>query len=148
MTFPRANVSLDSALGYKPDYGAYVNGLSEKYVVLVAEFKHPTGRQKQLESDFIKLGKEMRCMINKLIKVGVEKPVVCGILVNKNCLRTFCMELKAPMLYSQIQLSQVQLIRVSDDLPMLPMLIAKLYQVQVFHINYGYEEYVPTHAFM
>lgn len=107
-----------------------MNGLSDKYIVLVAEFKHPTGRQ-QLESDFIKLGKEMRYMINKLIKIGVDKPIVCGILVSNNSLQTFRMELKAPMLYAQIQLAKVQLTRTSDDLPMLPMLIAKLYQIQV-----------------
>ncbi|KAG2223036.1 hypothetical protein INT45_008237 [Circinella minor] len=111
-----ANVCIDSEYKeYKPDYMLYANGLSKKFIVLVAEFKPPKAYQR-FEFDYIKLGKEMRLLINRLYGLGVEKPVVCGILVLKDIVHTFKMELKDAKVYAMIQLSKTLLCKSSEDL--------------------------------
>ncbi|KAI8148540.1 hypothetical protein BJV82DRAFT_663904 [Fennellomyces sp. T-0311] len=131
----RAKISLDKAhQQYKTDYGVYANGLSKKCVVLVAEFKPREGRQRQ-ESDFIKIGKEMRTMLNRLIMIYVHNPVVCGNLVGGNRISTFKMELKASQIYAMVQLSDLPLIRNSDDLNLIPLLVAKLQQVKEYSLQ-------------
>lgn len=72
-------------------------------------------------------------MINRLITIGVEDPVVCGVLVSKGCLSTYKMELRGPKLYVMTRLSKLNLIRTSDDLAMLPILVSRIAQVQVIH---------------
>lgn len=125
-------MSLSGDPQYKPDFGIYVNGLSQRFEVVVGEFKAPKGHC-QGESDTIKIGKEMRTMINRLITIGVEDPVVCGVLVSKGCLSTYKMELRGPKLYVMTRLSKLNLIRTSDDLAMLPILVSRIAQVQVIH---------------
>lgn len=115
---------------FKPDYGVFANGLSRKFVVLVAEFKPPEGRQQQ-ESDFIKIGKELRIMLNRLLSIGIHDAAVCGILVYNNRMSTFKMELRAPQLYTMVQLSNMPIIQSSEDLSLLPPLVSKLHQLKV-----------------
>lgn len=128
----RADVSLSGDPQYKPDFGIYVNGLSQRFEVVVGEFEAPKGHC-QGESDTIKIGKEMRTMINRLVTIGVEDPVVCGVLVSGGCLSTYKMELRGPKLYVMARLSKLNLIRTSDDLVMLPILVSRIAQVQVMH---------------
>ncbi|CAO0793525.1 unnamed protein product [Mucor circinelloides] len=69
-----ANVNLSSEWpNYKPDFSVFVNGLSSRFIVLVAEFKPEEARQRQ-ESDLIKTGKQMKTMLNELIEIGVADP--------------------------------------------------------------------------
>lgn len=77
---------------YKPDYAVLVNDLNNRYVVLAAEFKPPSGRQR-LESDLVKLVKEMRVLLNRLVQLGVHEPVICGIWVGKGHISTYKMDL-------------------------------------------------------
>lgn len=121
-----ANVSLSGDPQYKPDFGIYVNGLSQRFEVVVGEFKAPKGHCQ---------GKEMRTMINRLITIGVEDPVVCGVLVSKGCLSTYKMELRGPKLYVMTRLSKLNLIRTSDDLAMLPILVSRIAQVQAYALK-------------
>ncbi|KAI8377384.1 uncharacterized protein BYT42DRAFT_341763 [Radiomyces spectabilis] len=50
---------------YKLCYGIHVNGQSRRFMLLVAEFA-PCCSQQCFESDFIKVGKEMRTVLNEL----------------------------------------------------------------------------------
>lgn len=110
----------------------HANGLSQRFEVVVGEFKAPKGHC-QGESDTIKRGKEMRAMINRLVTVDVEDPVVCGVLVANGCLTTYKMGLRGPKLYVMARLSKLNLIRASDDLGMLPILVSRIAQIQVMH---------------
>ena len=127
----RANVTLDDEYdGFKPDYMAYPNGLSEKFVVLVAAFKPPQAHQGP-ESDFVKLEKEMRLMINQLIQCGVVDPVVCGIQAHKGYITTYKMELKNSKTYVMVELSSILFAGGSNAIHQIPLLASSLYQLKV-----------------
>ncbi|SAM08952.1 hypothetical protein [Absidia glauca] len=49
--------------------------------LIIGEFKPPNHNSSQVEPDLVKLGKQMRIMINKLVTKGVPNPVVGGVLV-------------------------------------------------------------------
>lgn len=115
---------------FKPDYALFVNGLSKRFVVLVAEFKHPESKQR-MESDMVKIGKEMRAMLNRLVKLGIKDPIVCGVLVNKNYMSTYKMDLPSPRLYRTVQLSSLALFKSATDLPLLPTIVSRLQQLKV-----------------
>ncbi|GAA5795434.1 hypothetical protein HPULCUR_000792 [Helicostylum pulchrum] len=67
--------------------------------VLTAKFKPLDGRQK-LANDQVKIGKEMKIMLNELLKVGIEDPVVSGILVMDDLIYTFKMHFSGPKIYT------------------------------------------------
>lgn len=69
---------------FKPDYAAYCRIRNHRFDLTVAEFKPPNGRAGSLISDKVKLGQQMKVMINKLIKHQVSHPVVGSILVEGN----------------------------------------------------------------
>ncbi|KAL1934518.1 hypothetical protein VTP01DRAFT_6700 [Rhizomucor pusillus] len=125
-----ANTSLQERKEFKPDYALFVNGLSKRFVVLVAEFKHPESKQR-MESDMVKIGKEMRAMLNRLVKLGIKDPIVCGVLVNKNYMSTYKMDLPSPRLYRTVQLSSLALFKSATDLPLLPTIVSRLQQLKV-----------------
>lgn len=88
----------------KPNFGVYANGLFRRFVVLIAEFKPMDGHQ-TLENDKVKIDKEMKKMLNELLEIGIEDPLVCGILVMNDHLDMFKMHLTGPKLYIMTQLS-------------------------------------------
>ncbi|KAI9257183.1 hypothetical protein BDA99DRAFT_515763 [Phascolomyces articulosus] len=124
-----ANVSLQENKNLKPDYALYVNGLSKRFVVLVAEFKPPGGKDR-MESDLVKIGNEMRFMVNRLVKLGVESPVVGGILVNKNTLSTYKLEIRGAEVYCMVQLSSIKLFTNVLEFSLIPTITSYLHQLK------------------
>lgn len=108
-----------------------MKGLSKRLVVLVAEFKPKESKQKQ-ESDLVKIGKRMSIMLNKLLIIGVEDPVTYGILVSRDIMYAFKMNLAAGKLYIMTQLSAVQLVKGADDLTCITTIVSKLVQIKVY----------------
>ncbi|KAI8079484.1 hypothetical protein BDF21DRAFT_420200 [Thamnidium elegans] len=130
-----ANISLNEVYKeYKPDFGVYVNGLSKRFVVLVAEFKPVESKQRQ-ESDLVKIGKQMRIMLNELLAIGVKDPVSSGILVSRDTMYTFKMHLAGENLYVMTQLSAIQVVKTHDDLTCIPIIVSKLVQIKGISIN-------------
>lgn len=66
---------------FKPDYIAFVKIRSTRHDLAIAEVKPTNGRSGKPPSDFVKLGQQMKVMLNNLINYQVVAPVVCGILV-------------------------------------------------------------------
>ncbi|KAG1045146.1 hypothetical protein G6F43_011332 [Rhizopus delemar] len=65
---------------FKPDYIAYVKIRSTRHDLTIAEVK-PTGASLgKPPSDLVKLGQQMKLMLNNLISYKIPSPVVCGIL--------------------------------------------------------------------
>lgn len=114
----------------KPDFGIYANGLSQRFVVLVAEVKRIESRQKP-ENDKVKLGKEMKIMINELFDVGIQDPVVSGILVMDDHLYFYTMHLGGPKTYILTELSSTPVTKSADNLVLIPSIVSKLVQLEV-----------------
>ncbi|KAG2198078.1 hypothetical protein INT47_011913 [Mucor saturninus] len=109
----------------KPDYGIYANGLSHRFVVLVAEVKPIEGRQK-LENDKVKIGKEMKIMMNELFDVGIHDPVVFGILIMDDHLYTYALHLGGPKAYISTEFSSTSVTKSSENLVLILSIIFKL----------------------
>ncbi|GAA5805091.1 hypothetical protein HPULCUR_010604 [Helicostylum pulchrum] len=121
-----ANVGLSSShKDNKPDFGIYANGLSRRFVVLIAEFKPIDGHQ-TLESDKAKIGKEMKKMLNELLGIGIKDPLVCGILVMNDHLDMFKMHLSGPKLYIMTQLSSTPVTKTADNIILIPTITTRL----------------------
>lgn len=63
---------------FKPDFLAYNISDSVKCVILITVFK-PTEQNSYVESDLVKLSKQIKDTLNKLVIKGVTKPRICGI---------------------------------------------------------------------
>ncbi|KAG1056192.1 hypothetical protein G6F43_001898 [Rhizopus delemar] len=83
---------------FKPDFSVYNISGSIKCVVLIAEFK-PTEKNSNVESDLVKLAKQMKEILNKLIINGAMKPKVCGIHCEGENVQTYVMDIPSPRLY-------------------------------------------------
>ncbi|KAL9550209.1 hypothetical protein MBANPS3_004838 [Mucor bainieri] len=77
---------------YKPDFKVFGSFVNEKCVVVVSEFK-PAKSHSQIESDRVKVDRQMRLTYNHLVLHGVPNPRVCGILCDGFMLSTLIMDL-------------------------------------------------------
>lgn len=98
---------------------------SVKSSVLVAEFK-PSNQNSYVESDLVKLGKQMKMMMNQLVSIGVVEPKVCGILCEGDSLCTYVMDLAAPKLYRMICIANVKVFKNIDQISFLPEILSHL----------------------
>ncbi|MEG2254765.1 MAG: hypothetical protein RSC33_05515, partial [Vagococcus sp.] len=94
---------------------------SIKCVALIAVFE-PTEQNSYVESDLVKLAKQMKETLNKLIMDGVVKPKVCGV----HCEEENVMDLLSPKLYRLINGSKVKLFKNIDQISLLPNVITYL----------------------
>ncbi|KAI8874986.1 hypothetical protein K501DRAFT_147401, partial [Backusella circina FSU 941] len=62
----------------KPDVLVYNLSGSAKHVVVISEFK-AADQNSYVESDLVKLAKQMRFTMNELVLSGDVEPKVCGI---------------------------------------------------------------------
>ncbi|CAG8705049.1 16079_t:CDS:1, partial [Dentiscutata heterogama] len=73
--------------GRKADFSAYTQIKSNKYYLLVSEIKSPRYMSSKkinfLDSDLVKIGNEMKDMLDKCIEDGVNNIdlTICGILI-------------------------------------------------------------------
>jgi hypothetical protein len=86
----------------KPNFAAKTKGIQSWVSVVVGEFKKP-GFSAGFESDLVKIGKEMRLMLNVLVCLGVPNPSVGGILVQGRQISTFKFDVVAPKLYRMVK---------------------------------------------
>lgn len=128
--FHRANAPLNEGSVYKPDFQVFSRVINFKCIVIVAEFKHKS-HNSSVESDLVKLGKEMKLVYNDLIKKRIPEPTVCGLLCQGKYLSTFSMDMPSPFTYRMVKLSKVTLCRNIQELHLLPTFISKLIQVKV-----------------
>ncbi|CAO3588625.1 unnamed protein product [Absidia cylindrospora] len=85
----------------------------------------------QLQSDLVKLGKEMKRMLD----AGIEKIMVCGMLVEGFPCTTYSMDLKFDGIYRMVQLARFHLLRDSSDILLAPRIIENLLQVKTILIE-------------
>ncbi|KAI7893519.1 uncharacterized protein EV154DRAFT_479271 [Mucor mucedo] len=66
---------------FNPDYIAYVKVRSIRHDVTIAEVKPTNAGSGRPPSDLVKLGQQMKVMLNNLVIYRIDPPTVCGILV-------------------------------------------------------------------
>ncbi|ORX55764.1 hypothetical protein DM01DRAFT_1335152 [Hesseltinella vesiculosa] len=130
----RNQVSGRNHKDYKPDFTASAKATNSWISIVVGEFKKP-GYSPTMESDFLKIGKQMRSMINDLVRQNVCGPVVCGILVQGRQIRTFKMDLVALKTYRMIKIGQISMFEGKGDLSNLPAIVSRLMQVKAIAIE-------------
>ena len=109
-----------------------MNHSQEIYDFLISEVKLPSNTNgNAVESDTIKVGKQMALMLNKLIRQDVSYPVVGGILLEGLKMITFKMDLKYPKSYRMIELASHNLFDNIQDISTLPHIISSVLQLKV-----------------
>lgn len=79
-----------------------------------------------IESDLVKLAKQMKSTLNLLINDGVKEPKVCGIHCEGENICTFIMDLPSPKLYRLCNVSKIKLFESIDQLSLLPGVLSHL----------------------
>lgn len=97
--------------------------------MVVGEFKRP-GFSPCFESDLVKIGKEMRTMLNDLIRLGVPSPSVGGILIQGRQITTFQLDIIAPKLYRMVKLCELVMFDTLDQIVSLPAIVSRVSQVK------------------
>ncbi|KAG0172841.1 hypothetical protein DFQ28_009804 [Apophysomyces sp. BC1034] len=92
--------------------GSYKVTTGGVFDILSVEIKPPTKlSQAQRQSDFVKPGKELRSIIDRLIGRGVENPTAYGVLVEGYGCRTYSMRLVAEGVYLMVEHGRIQLLK-------------------------------------
>ncbi|KAL7310985.1 hypothetical protein PS15m_008809 [Mucor circinelloides] len=125
MKWANGQLSRNNNVAFKPDFSVYNIFGSAKCVVLIAEFK-PTEKNSNVESDLVKLSKQVKETLNKFIINGVTKPKVCGIQCEGENVQTFVMYIPSPKLYRIINISKIKLFKSLDQRSLLPNVIKHL----------------------
>ncbi|KAI9302078.1 hypothetical protein BJ944DRAFT_153649, partial [Cunninghamella echinulata] len=71
----------ENELIFKPDWAAFVRPWYTRFDIGVCEVKPPGKKNVGVYSDYVKMGLEMKNMLNCLVKEGVDDAQVFGILV-------------------------------------------------------------------
>ncbi|CAO3664867.1 unnamed protein product [Rhizopus stolonifer] len=124
-----ANGALNRNVSFKPDFQVSTRCINIKCIVVVAEFK-PKSHNSSVESDLVKLGKQMRLIYNDIVQKRTPEPKVCGLLCQGENLYTFMMDMPSPQTYRMIKLSKITLCRNIAELHLLPVFISRLIQIK------------------
>ncbi|KAI9007858.1 hypothetical protein CLU79DRAFT_777633 [Phycomyces nitens] len=133
---------------YKPDFSVFNLSGNTKCVVLIAEFKN-SERTSCVESDLVKLAKQMKSAMNSLVSSGVVEPKICGIHCKGDNLHTYVMELLSPKVYGMINIAKSKLFGDLDQITLLPTLISHLMSLKNIALETAYKvetAFVSTHA--
>ncbi|SAM09812.1 hypothetical protein [Absidia glauca] len=136
----------------------FVQIRSSRHELAVGEFKSVKGRCSGPPSDLVKMGQEIKVMLNNLIKEGILSPVVCGILVEGNVWNgastlttrpipfffliptffligktcaTMKMDLSAPRFYRMVMLNSFPLCTSRSELSLLPNMLVQFTPLKV-----------------
>ncbi|KAG0176082.1 hypothetical protein DFQ29_006602 [Apophysomyces sp. BC1021] len=118
-----------------PDFVLFVDPLSTlNFELLFVEVKRKGNfANGHLESDIVKLGKEMQIAVSKLVLKKVECPEVVGLLIEEgNTATAYKMDLQYNAQYRMVELSKFHFIRENaDDILLVPTILEKLKQLQM-----------------
>lgn len=116
---------------FKPYYVLFITQQSHRLNLTCAEAKSPSNCAVFPKSGLVKTGQEMRWMFNKLVRAGVQNPVVGGILISGYDMHTFKMDMVDDSIYILTELSKILIFRNLNKLTMLPIIIPNLLQLKV-----------------
>lgn len=125
----RANGKLQKDSEFKPDFVVYSISINVKCILVLGEFKK--SNYSAIESDRVKLGKQMRTIYNELVLYRVPNPIVCGIICQGDDIITYYMDMVSPKLYRMVRVSKVKLFRNVEELYFLPHIVSSIVQLKV-----------------
>ncbi|KAI8388225.1 uncharacterized protein BYT42DRAFT_611294 [Radiomyces spectabilis] len=99
----------ESVTKLKASWILYANSGSALYAVGIMELKVDYKRSSNHMTNFVKLAKEMKRILLELICLGVQAPLVCGILIEGDRYETFAMDLAYKDIYRMMQLAKATL---------------------------------------
>ena len=113
------------------DYvAAHVTSTGKACDVLAVEIKPPSqSSHSQLESDFVKVGKELKDIIDDLVELGVDDPCAAGILIEGLKMTTYTMRLVSEGAYILLEHGQVSFLHSPQDVHCVPQIIEHLEQL-------------------
>ncbi|KAG1040106.1 hypothetical protein G6F43_012355 [Rhizopus delemar] len=116
-------------VSYKPDFCVYTQTINTKCIILIAEFK-PTENNSAVESDEVKLGRQMKAAYNDLVENRIPNPIVCGMLAQGKRMSNYVMDMISPQLYRFRKFSEVDLCFTLSQLDSLPTIVLRLLQLR------------------
>ena len=116
---------------FKPDYVVFVTQRTHRIDLTCAEAKAPGNTATFPRSDLVKLGQEMRWMLNRLVTEGVHWPVVGGILIRGFNMTIYKMQVTNPGTYAMVELSSISLFKTMNELTSVPVIVANMIQLKV-----------------
>ncbi|KAG1411751.1 hypothetical protein G6F58_008395 [Rhizopus delemar] len=125
MKWANGQVNNNDNNSFKPDFLVYNLSESVKCVVLIVEFKL-TEQNSYVESDLVKLAKQMKATLNKLITSGVTMSKVCGIHCEGENVHTYVIALPCSKLYRMTNASKVKLFKDLNQISLLPNIITHM----------------------
>ncbi|GAA5816093.1 hypothetical protein MFLAVUS_009615 [Mucor flavus] len=129
LTVRWANGASNKDSTFKPDFQVFSGIINVRCIVIAAEFKRKS-RNSAVESDLVKLGKQMKLIYNNLVAKRIPKPSVCGLLCQRETLCTYVTDMPFSHMYRIVKLSKVTLCRNVEELHLSPAFISKLVQVK------------------
>ncbi|KAG2237880.1 hypothetical protein INT48_002184 [Thamnidium elegans] len=127
--YNRANDELKKISKFKPDFVVYSIAINVMCILVIGEFKK-TNNYSAIESDIVKLGKQMRLTYNDLVSKRILHPVVCGIICQGDDKITYFMDMQSPKQYRMFKISKVKLFKSSEELYFLPHIISSIVQLK------------------
>ncbi|CAO3600522.1 unnamed protein product [Absidia cylindrospora] len=127
-----ANSALESSDDMKPDWLVYIRPWNRKIDLTTCEVKPPLKNGSVDYSDFVKLGLELREMLDTMLGIiEDEHAAVFGILVKGYSMSTFKMDKKYGI-YRMIELNNCKLVSKQSELVLFPVVLSCILQVKHF----------------
>ena len=114
------------------DYvGSYSSSAGKVFDILAIEVKPPKKvSSAQLQSDFVKTGKEMKDMLDTLVDNGIHDAIVAGFVIEGYESRSYTMELVGEGVYLMVQRGKCELLRSPNDASRIPQLYEHFLQTR------------------
>ncbi|EPB81353.1 hypothetical protein HMPREF1544_11927 [Mucor circinelloides 1006PhL] len=110
---------------FKPDFSC---------VALIAESK-PKEETPYIETDSVKLAKQMKSTFNTLIMNGVSAPKACGVQCEGENLQMYIMDLPSPKLYRMGRVSRIKRFKNLDQISLFPSVISHLLHLKAVTVK-------------
>lgn len=150
---------------YKPDYMVYFRYTKGKKNLFTAEVK-PIARQADAVNDTVKLGYELKLMMDRLLAARVPSAVVCGLVVKGNCLSresiimlkdsmlskgsvcaVYAMDFKYEAIYRMTKCCEFELPYSLKTIPLLPQAVEGMLQLRVCPLHNQFGQCLIYHMF-
>ncbi|KAI7850360.1 hypothetical protein BDC45DRAFT_247474 [Circinella umbellata] len=110
--------------------GSYQATTGDKFDVLACEVKPcKTTSISQVQFDFVKLGKEMKEMLDALLDYGVKSPLVTGVLIEGKNMTTYTIRLTEQSCYILYEHEMFSLLESPQDVHRVPVILEHLIQL-------------------
>ncbi|KAI8388227.1 uncharacterized protein BYT42DRAFT_559379 [Radiomyces spectabilis] len=127
----------ESVTKLKASWILYANSGSALYAVGIMELKVDYKRSSNHMTNFVKLAKEMKRILLELIYLGVQAPLVCGILIEGDRYETFAMDLAYKDIYRMMRLAKATLCTSLREFGLFPVVFNDMMQFKAAYTEKG-----------